>query len=108
MVKKGPEKHPHPLSYILSLPLTSCCYATPHKLRHTGATLAKQSGVALEQISEALTHSDTNITRTYVNTPNVIQMTIGEIAYRKLSQKESDRNGLNSKKDASQSELRNA
>jgi len=59
-----------------------------------------------------LTHSDTNITRTYVNTPNVIQMPIGEIAYRKLSQKESDRNGVNngvnSKKDASQSELRNA
>lgn len=87
-------------------------HATPHKLRHTGATLAKQAGVALEQISEALTHSDTNITRTYVNTPNVIQMPIGEIAYRKLSQKESDRNGVNngvnSKKDASQSELRNA
>lgn len=87
-------------------------HATPHKLRHTGATLAKQSGVALEQISEALTHSDTNITRTYVNTPSVIQMPIGEIAYRKLSQKESDRNGVNngvnSKKDASQSDLRNA
>ena len=83
-------------------------HAPPHKLRHTGATLAKQAGVALEQISEALTHSDTNITRTYVNTPNVIQMPIGEIAYRKLSQKESDRNGVNSKKDASQSELRNA
>ncbi|MGC3144889.1 site-specific integrase, partial [Enterococcus faecalis] len=49
-------------------------HATPHKLRQTGATLAKQSGVALEQISEALTHSDTIITRTYVNTPNVIHM----------------------------------
>lgn len=87
-------------------------HATPHKLRHTGATLAKQSGVALEKISEALTHSDTNITRTYVNTPNVIQMPVGEIAYRKLSQKDVDRNGVNngvnSKKDASQSELRNA
>lgn len=52
-------------------------HAMPHKLRHTWATLTKQSGVALEQISEALTHSDTNITRTYVNTPNVIQMLIG-------------------------------
>lgn len=30
-------------------------HATPYKLRHIGATLAKQSGVALEQISEALT-----------------------------------------------------
>lgn len=87
-------------------------HATPHKLRHTGATLAKKSGVGLEQISEALTHSDTNVTKTYVNTPNVIQMPVGEIAYRKLSQKESDRNGVNngvnSKKDASQTELRNA
>lgn len=87
-------------------------HATPHKLRHTGATLAKKSGIGLEQISEALTHSDTNVTRTYVNTPNVIQMPVGEIAYRKLSQNVADRNGVNSgvnsKKDASQSELRNA
>lgn len=30
-------------------------HATPHKLRHTGATLARQSGTSLEQISEALT-----------------------------------------------------
>lgn len=60
--------------------------------------LAKQSSVALEQISEALTHSDTSITRTYVITPNVIQVPISEIAYRKLSQKDADRNGVNSKK----------
>lgn len=87
-------------------------HATPHKLRHTGATLAKKSGIGLEQISEALTHSDTNVTRTYVNTPNIIQMPVGEIAYRKLSQNVADRNGVNdgvnSKKDASQTELRNA
>lgn len=83
-------------------------HATPHKLRHTGATLARQSGTSLEQISEALTHSDTNITKTYVNIPNVIKMPVGEIAYRKLSQNIADRNGVNSKKDASQSELRNA
>ncbi len=80
----------------------------PHKLRHTEPTLTKQSGIALEQISEALTHSDNNITRTYVHTPNVIQIPIGEIVYRKLSQKGSDWNGVNSKKDASQTELRNA
>lgn len=87
-------------------------HATPHKLRHTGATLAKKSGIALEQISEALTHSDTTITKTYVNTPNVVKLPVGEIAYRKLSQKIVDRNGVNSgvnnEKDASQSELRNA
>lgn len=87
-------------------------HATPHKLRHTGATLAKKSGIALEQISEALTHSDTTITKTYVNTPNVVKLPVGEIAYRKLSQKVVARNGVNSgvnnEKDASQSELRNA
>jgi len=87
-------------------------HATPHKLRHTGATLARQSGASLEQISEALTHSDTNITKTYINTPNLIQMPMCEITYRKLSQNVADRNGVNngvnSKKDASQSELRNA
>lgn len=32
--------------------------ASPHKLRHTGTTLAKQAGVSLEAILEALTHSD--------------------------------------------------
>lgn len=59
-------------------------HATPHKLRHTGATLAKQSGTSLEAISEALTHSDTLTTKTYVNTSNVVPMTVGEIAYRNL------------------------
>lgn len=59
-------------------------HATPHKLRHTGATLAKQAGVSLEAISEALTHSDTITTKTYVNTSNVIPMAVGEIAYRNL------------------------
>lgn len=59
-------------------------HATPHKLRHTGATLARQAGMSLEGISEALTHSDTITTKTYVNTSNVIPMAVGEIAYRNL------------------------
>lgn len=59
-------------------------HATPHKLRNTGATLAKQFGTSLEDISEALTHSDTLTTKTYVNTSNVIPMAVGEIAYRNL------------------------
>ena len=36
----------------------------PHKFQH----LAKQVGFSLEAISEALTHSDIQITKTYVNT----------------------------------------
>ena len=59
-------------------------HATPHKLRHTGATLAKQARTSLEAISEALTHSDTLTTKTYVNTSNVVPMAVGEIAYRNL------------------------
>ena len=59
-------------------------HATPHKLRHTGATLAKQAGTSMEAISEALTHSDTFTTKTYVNTSNVIPMAVGEIAFRNL------------------------
>lgn len=58
--------------------------ASPHKLRHTGATLAKQAGVSLEVISEALTHSDKEITKTYVNTKDIVNQTVGEIAFRNL------------------------
>ena len=59
-------------------------HATPHKLRHTGATLATQAVMSLEAISEALTHSDILTTKTYVNTSNVIPMAVGEIVYRNL------------------------
>lgn len=59
-------------------------HATPHKLRHTGATLATQAGTSLEDISRALTHSDTLTTKAYVNTSNVVPMAVGEIAYRNL------------------------
>ena len=59
-------------------------HATPHKLRHTGAPLAKQAGMTLKDISEALTHSDTGTTQIYINTSNVVPMTVGDIAYRNL------------------------
>ena len=58
--------------------------ASPHKLRHTGATLAKQAGVSLDTISEALTHSDKQITKIYVNTADTVNQTVGEIAFRNL------------------------
>lgn len=60
---------------------------SPHKLRHTGATLAKQSGESIETISQALTHSDLATTREYINTPNVISITAGEMAYRQVANK---------------------
>ena len=58
--------------------------ASPHKLRHTGATLAKQAGLSLEAISEALTHSDKEVTKTYVNTKDTVNQTVGDIAFRSL------------------------
>ncbi len=61
-------------------------HATPHKLRHTGATLAKEAGMSLEAISEALTHSDTGTTQNYVNTSNVVPMAVGEFALKSLKQ----------------------
>ena len=61
-------------------------HATPHKLRHTGATLAKKAWMSLEAISEALTHSDTGTTQIYVNTSNVVSMTVGEFALKSLKQ----------------------
>lgn len=61
-------------------------HATPHKLRHTGATLAKQAGMTLKDISEALTHSDTGTTQIYVNTSNVVPMAVGEFALKSLKQ----------------------
>lgn len=59
-------------------------HASPHKLRHTGATLAKQAGVSLEAISEALTHSNKEVTKTYVNTKDIVSRTVGDIAFRSL------------------------
>lgn len=58
--------------------------AYPHKLRHTGATLARRAGVSLEEISEALTHSDKQVTKTYFNTTDTVNQTVGEIAFRNL------------------------
>ena len=52
----------------------------PHKFQH----LAKQAGFSLEAISEALTHSDKEITKTYVNTKYIVNQTVGEIAFRNL------------------------
>ena len=62
-------------------------HATPHKLRHTGATLAKQAGMSLEAISEALTHSDTITTKTYVNASNIVPLSAGQVAYQHLKNK---------------------
>ncbi|HFR3692625.1 TPA: tyrosine-type recombinase/integrase [Streptococcus suis] len=62
-------------------------HATPHKLRHTGASLANEAGVSLEVISKALTHSNTSTTKIYVNTSNVVPIAIGEMVYQNLKNK---------------------
>lgn len=66
---------------------THLAKCSPHKLRHTGATLAKQSGESIETISQALTHSDLATTKEYINAPNVISITAGEMAYRQVANK---------------------
>lgn len=52
----------------------------PHKFQH----LAKQAGVSLETISEALTHSNKEVTKTYVNTKDIVNRTVGDIAFHSL------------------------
>ena len=42
--------------------------------------------MTLKDISEAITHSDTGTTKTYVNTSNVVPMTVGEFALKSLKQ----------------------
>ena len=59
-------------------------HVAPHKLQHTGTTLAKQAGLSLEAISEALTHSDKEVTKTYVNTKDTVNQTVGDIGFRSL------------------------
>ncbi len=54
----------------------------PHKFQH----LAKQAGMSLEDISEALTHSDTSTTQIYVNTSNVVPIAVGALALESLNQ----------------------
>ena len=49
-----------------------------------GATPAKQARISIKAISEALTHSDKEITKTYVNTKDIVNQTVGEIAFRNL------------------------
>ena len=51
---------------------------SPHKLRHTYSTLAREGGATIAEISESLTHSDTKITETYVNTPNLVNLSTYE------------------------------
>ncbi|EKB7628423.1 tyrosine-type recombinase/integrase [Enterococcus faecalis] len=58
-------------------------HATPHKLRHTFSTLAYEGGATMEQISRALTHSDTKTTEIYVNTPNIVDLS----TYEKFEQR---------------------
>lgn len=58
----------------------------PHKLRHTYSTLAREGGASMSEISEVLTHSDTKITETYVNTPNVVKLSIYEKFERRLNE----------------------
>ena len=49
-------------------------HATPHKLRYIFSTLAYEGGASMEEISRALTHSDTKTTQAYVNAPRVVDL----------------------------------
>ena len=42
--------------------------------------------MSLEAISEALTHSDTGTTQIYINTSNIVPITVGAFALESLKQ----------------------
>lgn len=46
----------------------------PHALRHTVASVLSEAGMSLDDISKALTHSDTRTTQIYVDAPNVVNL----------------------------------
>ncbi len=76
---------------------------SPHKLRHTTATLAKLHGMSVEKISEALTHSNMSTTRIYINANNIVDQTPADF----LNQASSGDSvgtmvGISSKKDTQQ------
>lgn len=62
---------------------------SPHKLRHTYSTLAREGGATIAEISESLTHSDTKITEIYVNTPNIVNLSTYEKFERRLNEERS-------------------
>ena len=46
--------------------------------------LTKEADYSLETVSVALTRSDEEITKTYVNTKDTVNQTVGDIAFRSL------------------------
>ncbi|WP_407960232.1 tyrosine-type recombinase/integrase [Enterococcus faecium] len=60
-------------------------HLSPHKLRHTYATIARQGGADMNQISNALTHSDISTTKIYVNTPDIVDKAVFEAFQRGLN-----------------------
>ncbi|UZD25797.1 tyrosine-type recombinase/integrase [Lacticaseibacillus paracasei] len=59
---------------------------TPHKLRHTFSTLARQGGASLQLISEALSHSSIKTTRVYVNTPDIVGLDVHDKFAERIAQ----------------------
>ncbi|HGL3807868.1 TPA: site-specific integrase, partial [Enterococcus faecium] len=51
---------------------------------HTYATLARQGGADMNQISNALTHSGISTTKIYVNTPDLVDKAVFEAFQRGL------------------------
>ena len=61
-------------------------HTSPHKLRHTFSTLAREGGATMAQISQSLTHSDIKTTEIYVNTPNVVDLSTYEKFEKRLDE----------------------
>lgn len=61
-------------------------HASPHKLRHTSASLASKHGMSLDAIMEALTHEDQETTKIYVNIKSTVAITPADFIFKNISE----------------------
>ncbi|QGU81542.1 hypothetical protein BSR19_00805 [Streptococcus salivarius] len=54
------------------------------RLNQRNLYLTKQIDYSLEAISKVLNHSNKEITKTYVNTKDTVNQTVGDIAFHSL------------------------
>ncbi|MCO6018790.1 tyrosine-type recombinase/integrase [Carnobacterium divergens] len=61
-------------------------HASPHKLRHTSASLASKHGMSLDDIMEALTHSDQETMKIYINIKPTVRITPADYTFDNISE----------------------
>lgn len=61
--------------------------ASPHKLRHTAATLANIYGMSISEIAKGLTNTEAVLREYYLNNEDIVEITPAEFAYNHFMSK---------------------